>query len=121
MLKLILPLLCLLGIGLLPVSAGEPPFPYSSNDTFEEKVPSPGDWFGVALGDRFTPHHEVLAYCQEVAKLSSRVRIQEYGRSAEGRELVLLMMPRHELAVSQYASRDVQPFGVPHGEVPALT
>lgn len=92
MLKLILPLLCLLGIGLLPVSAGEPPFPYSSNDTFEEKVPSPGDWFGVALGDRFTPHHEVLAYCQEVAKLSSRVRIQEYGRSAEGRELVLLMI-----------------------------
>ncbi len=90
--KLLLIVLCALLTGLLPLSASEPAFPYSDSDTFEGKIPSPGAWYGTELGDRFTPHHEVMAYCREVAKLSSRVQIQEYGRSAEGRELVLLMI-----------------------------
>ncbi|MDE0961086.1 MAG: M14 family metallopeptidase [Planctomycetota bacterium] len=71
-------------------------FPYSGSDTFEGKIPTPDQFFGVALGDRFTPHHEVMAYCREVAKLSPRVSIERYGHSVEGRELVLLMISDQE-------------------------
>lgn len=92
MLKLLLSIWCLLGVGSVPLSAGDTPFPYSGNDTFEGKVPSPGQWSGIPLGDRFTPHHDVVAYCRQVAALSPRVLIQEYGRSVEGRELVLVMI-----------------------------
>ncbi|MGE4619434.1 MAG: M14 metallopeptidase family protein, partial [Planctomycetota bacterium] len=72
--------------------AEDTPFPFSGNDTFEGVIPAPGDWYGIPLGERFTPHHDVMAYCREVAKLSDRVHFQEYGRSTEGRELVLLMI-----------------------------
>ena len=92
MLKLLLSIWCLLGVGSVPLSAGDTPFPFNGNDTFEGKVPSPGQWSGIPLGDRFTPHHDVVAYCRQVAALSPRVLIQEYGRSVEGRELVLVMI-----------------------------
>lgn len=90
--KLILTIFFFLGTGLLPVFADESEFPFSDKDSFEGKLLAPCDWFGIELGDRFTPHHDVMAYCQEVARLSPRVHIQEYGRSVEGRELVLLMI-----------------------------
>ena len=67
-------------------------FPYTGSDTFEGKIPSPDQFYGVKLGDRFTPHHDVMAYCREVARLSPRVSIERYGHSVEGRELVLLMI-----------------------------
>jgi len=96
MLKLSITLSCLVAIaGLAPAPATadqETRFPYTGQDTFEGKVPTPDQFFGIALGDRFTPHHDVMAYCREVARVSPRVSIQRYGHSAEGRELVLVMI-----------------------------
>jgi len=74
-----------------PLSAepGENRFPFVAGDRVEGLVPSPDEYFGVPLGSRFTPHHEILAYLRELASRSERIRVQEYGRTVEGRELVL--------------------------------
>lgn len=64
-------------------------FPFAEGDRFEGRVPSPDEFFGVPLGSRFTPHNEILAYLRELASRSDRIRVEGYGRTAEGRELVL--------------------------------
>jgi len=108
MLRLILSYLILLGGHQAPLllAAGETisekpvavegTFSFTDLDAFDGKIPTPGEFFGVPLGDRFTPHHEVLAYCREVARRSPRVSLVSYGYSAEGRELVYLLISRED-------------------------
>ena len=79
---------CLLLSGL----AGAADFPYRGDESYEGKVPAPGEFLGVPLGDRFTPHHDVMRYCRAVADASPRAQLVEYGRTVEGRELVLLLI-----------------------------
>ena len=80
---------CLLLVGLAAAAAD---FPYRGDESFEGKVRAPGEFLGVPLGDRFTPHHDVMRYCRAVADASPRAHLVEYGRTVEGRELVLLFI-----------------------------
>ena len=64
-------------------------FPFREGDTLGGSVPSPDEFFGVPLGSRFTPHHEMLSYLRALAERSDRIEVRSYGRSVEGRELVL--------------------------------
>ncbi|MDE2995205.1 MAG: M14 family metallopeptidase [Bacteroidota bacterium] len=50
---------------------------------------SPAEYLGYELGDRFTPHHQIVGYFRQVAEESDRVQMITYGRTNEGRELVL--------------------------------
>ncbi len=59
-------------------------------------VPSPKQFLGYELGQRFTPHAKVLAYVRAVADASDRVRFKQYGVTPEGRELVLLFVSSPE-------------------------
>ena len=94
---LLLALSLLLGSTTIPAHAQES-FPRQPGvvEEFVDGVPSPEAHLGVAIGDRFTPHHDVLRYCQELARRSPRVRIQQYGRTPEGRELILLFISTPE-------------------------
>ena len=69
--------------------AEENRFPFQKGDTLAGAVPSPDAFFGVPLGSRFTPHHEMLAYYRKLEATSDRIIVRPYGRTAEGRELVL--------------------------------
>lgn len=87
----------LLSQGTLLVSAQngvEPAFEYREAPSFAGKIQSPSSFFAVPLGDRFTPHRDVLAYCRHVAHGSDRALLVEYGRTVEGRELVYLILGR---------------------------
>ncbi|MDA0378333.1 MAG: M14 family zinc carboxypeptidase, partial [Bacteroidetes bacterium] len=54
------------------------------------QVPTTPDAFlGYQLGERFTPHHRIVAYFEEVAEQSDRVQLTTYGQTNEGRPLML--------------------------------
>jgi len=55
------------------------------------RIDSPAQFLGYKVGDRFTPHHRVLAYAEQVARQApSRVRLIPYGTTYEGRQLMVV-------------------------------
>lgn len=54
------------------------------------ELPSPADFLGYSLGERFTQHARILEYFRVLDTASDRVRLEEYGRTYEDRPLVLL-------------------------------
>ena len=57
-----------------------------------EAVPLPSEVLGHRIGDAFTAPDEILRYVRQVASASRRVRIEPYGRTLEGRELVVAVV-----------------------------
>ena len=55
----------------------------------QTNVPTPDEFLGYGMGERFTPHHRILAYFDELAKKSSLVTIEKIGETYEHRPLVL--------------------------------
>ncbi len=53
---------------------------------------SPGDFLPHPYGQQFTPHHLLVDYVEHAAQHSDRVSLQQYGRSAEGRPLLLAII-----------------------------
>ncbi len=69
-----------------PLSAGEVlDFPQT-----DEKMPRPDAVLGYPLGTRFTHWDRIVDYLHQLAAASPRVKMIEYGRTYEGRPLVLL-------------------------------
>jgi hypothetical protein len=55
-----------------------------------QEVPSPRQFLGYALGSHFTPHDKIVAYFREVGRAAQdRMLLKEYGRTYEGRPLLL--------------------------------
>jgi hypothetical protein len=55
-----------------------------------QEVQSPQQFLGYPLGSHFTPHDKIVAYFREVAKEApDRMLLKEYGRTYEGRPLLL--------------------------------
>ncbi len=77
-------------LGTSAVRAGD--FPIWGNETYDDAIQTPSEFFGIELGSRFTPHHDVLRYAHYVAGESPRAQFQSYGRTAEGRELFYLVI-----------------------------
>ena len=56
-------------------------------------IVSPAQFLGYKVGDRFTPHHRVVAYAEQVARqLPSRVKLLPYGTTYEGRQLMAVVI-----------------------------
>ncbi len=53
------------------------------------QVPTPEEFLGYRMGERFTPHHRILDYFEELAKRSKLVTLQQIGETYENRPLVL--------------------------------
>ncbi|HWW60577.1 MAG TPA: M14 family zinc carboxypeptidase, partial [Thermoanaerobaculia bacterium] len=53
------------------------------------QVPTPDEFLGYPLGERFTPHHRILEYFDELARRSPLITIEKFGETYEGRPLVL--------------------------------
>jgi hypothetical protein len=75
-----------LNTGLQPLDAAVA-FPGAA---FDPAVPSPRAYLGVDIAERPLRPEEVLAYMQALAAASPRARLLEFGRSHEGRPLVML-------------------------------
>ena len=58
-----------------------------------QEVPSPQQFLGYPLGSHFTPHDKIVDYFGEVAKAApDRMLLKEYGRTYEGRPLLLAVV-----------------------------
>ena len=55
----------------------------------QQSVPSPEEFLGYRIGDRFTPHHRILAYFDELTKRSNLITMRQIGTTYEERPLVL--------------------------------
>ncbi|MHB1178991.1 MAG: M14 family zinc carboxypeptidase [Daejeonella sp.] len=54
-----------------------------------QKIQSPSEFLGYKLGEKFTPHYRVIDYYKYLASASKNIRIEEYGKTNEGRPLIL--------------------------------
>src|SRR5215210_5257480 len=55
----------------------------------QQSVPSPEEFLGYRMGERFTPHHRILDYFGELTKRSPLVTVRTIGTTYEERPLVL--------------------------------
>ncbi len=58
--------------------------------SFAQNVPSPESYLGYKIGTRYTRHHKIVEYFNAVAKARPEmVKLEQYGLTNEGRELLL--------------------------------
>lgn len=57
---------------------------------FNQNIPSPEQFLGYGIGERHTRHDLIVAYLEKLAEVSDRASIYEYGKTHEGRKLVIL-------------------------------
>lgn len=53
------------------------------------QVPTPDEFLGYKLGERFTTHDRILDYFNELTKRSPLITLQKFGETYEGRPLVM--------------------------------
>lgn len=53
------------------------------------QIPTPEEFLGYRMGERFTPHHRILDYFDELTKHSKLITMQQIGETYENRPLVL--------------------------------
>jgi hypothetical protein len=65
------------------------------------QTPTPREFLGYELGARFTPHHRILDYFEELTRRSNLITVQEFGSTYEGRPLVLAVLtsPKNRAAL----------------------
>ena len=62
----------------------------------QQKLQSPDEFLGYPLGSKFTLHYKVVQYYQYLAANSKNVKLQYYGKTNEGRELLVAMVANDE-------------------------
>ncbi|TRZ41822.1 M14 metallopeptidase family protein [Robertkochia solimangrovi] len=62
-----------------------------------QKIQSPSDFLGYHLGSEFSRHHQVIDYYEYLAEtLPDQVKLIPYGKTYEGRELLLAVLSSPE-------------------------
>ncbi len=63
---------------------------------FNDNVPSPEEFLGYGIGEHHTRHDLIVAYLTKLAETSERASIYQYGKTHEGRKLVILTITSPE-------------------------
>ena len=63
---------------------------YKAYHPFDSSIPSPEAFLGYGIGERHTRHDLIVAYLEKLAELSDRASLEDYGKTYEGRRLVML-------------------------------
>ena len=67
-----------------------------SNALFAQ-LKSPDDFLGYQLGSKFTPHYKIVNYFnQAAAAMPQMMKLEKYGETNEGRELLLAIVASPE-------------------------
>src|SRR6266513_473708 len=56
------------------------------------QLPTPDEFLGYKLGDRFTPYGRILDYFNELTRRSNLITVQQFGETYEHRPLVLAVI-----------------------------
>ncbi|WP_350292299.1 M14 family zinc carboxypeptidase [uncultured Croceitalea sp.] len=63
---------------------------------FNSEIPSPKEFLGYGIGEHHTRHDLIVSYLTKLAEVSDRASIHEYGKTHEGRKLVILTVTAPE-------------------------
>ena len=55
----------------------------------DPKIPTPEAFLGYPIGSHYTRHDQIVAYFQELARLSDRVRVERIGKTYEERPQII--------------------------------
>ncbi len=82
------------------------------------QVLSPAEYLGYELGDRFTPHHRVIGYFNQLAENSDWVSFDQYGETYENRELVYVIVttPANHNDIDEIRTNNLKLTGLEPGE-----
>ncbi|PCE64919.1 M14 family zinc carboxypeptidase [Sediminicola luteus] len=71
---------------------------------YAAEIPTPEDYLGYGIGEHHTRHDLIVSYLEKLAEVSDRATITEYGRTHEGRKLVMLTvgLPKHLAQLETY-------------------
>ncbi|WP_299320137.1 M14 metallopeptidase family protein [uncultured Maribacter sp.] len=69
---------------------------YQKFQPFNSEIPTPEAFLGYGIGEHHTRHDLIVAYLEKIAEVSDRASIEEYGRTHEGRKLVMLTLTTPE-------------------------
>lgn len=61
-----------------------------------QQIQTPSAFLGYKLGEQFTPHHRVVEYYRYLANASKNIKLEEYGKTNEGRPLLLAFVASTE-------------------------
>ncbi|WP_442589682.1 M14 metallopeptidase family protein [Pedobacter sp. AW31-3R] len=64
--------------------------------TLLAQIKSPDEFLGYPLGSRFTPHSQIVAYYRYLAGLNKNIRLIDYGKTYENRELMVAVVSSGE-------------------------
>ncbi len=56
---------------------------------FDPAIPTPQQFLGYEIGSRYTRHDQLVAYFDELAKHSDKIKVERIGSSYEGRPLLI--------------------------------
>ena len=107
--------LLLLG-AIAPLSAQE--YFLEKYQPFDQNIPSPESFLGYGIGEQHTRHDMIVAYLKTLARLSDRAELEEYGKTYEGRSLVILRISTAE-NLNNLESIRKQHLAIKNGEVQA--
>ncbi|MFD1293784.1 M14 family zinc carboxypeptidase [Lutibacter holmesii] len=65
-------------------------------EPFNKDIPSPEEFLGYGIGEYHTRHDLIVAYFEELAKVSDKAEIEVYGKTHEKRKLVMLRVSNKE-------------------------
>ena len=101
-----LALALLLAIGAMPAFA-QNSYYFPAARQFDARVPSPQQFLGYDIGSHYTRHDRLVAYFNELARVSDRVRVEVIGQSYEQRPLLLVTItsPRNHARSAQIAAQ----------------
>src|SRR5213592_3423480 len=93
-------------------------FLFAASFARAQSIPTPDEFLGYRLGDRFTPYDRILDYFGELAKRSPLITVEKFGETYEGRPLVLatITSAKNRAALDQIR-RDI--FSLAAGEADA--
>ncbi|WP_447591735.1 M14 family zinc carboxypeptidase [Stenotrophomonas rhizophila] len=56
---------------------------------FDPSIPTPQQFLGYEIGSRYTRHDQLVAYFNELARHSDKIKVEQIGSSYEGRPLLI--------------------------------
>lgn len=66
------------------------------HEPFKKSIPSPEEFLEYGIGEHHTRHDLIVAYLEKLAEVSDRATIYQYGKTHEGRKLVILTISSPE-------------------------
>ncbi|NVJ72407.1 MAG: zinc carboxypeptidase, partial [Flavobacteriaceae bacterium] len=69
---------------------------YKDFAPFDQKIPAPEAFLEYGIGSYHTRHDLIVAYLTKLAEVSDRASIETYGKTHEGRKLVIFTVTSAE-------------------------